>query len=298
MRIFNILILFVLIGLFASCSGGKQISTTMQNGETAYQSGNYNDALQHFETVIAYYEQNDRSKECPVYAEAASSASQLGQTEKAINYLKQDQYSNFVNADTYYSLAGLYQEIDNMSKEMEELETYVSKYPDGDKIVAVHSRLFELYVESQNWTEAEKEWKKLPEESKATAIKLEEYFQVNKAIDNDSICGLIATDLLKIDENNLVGLDWTAKKYFWKAENRYQHELKAYEKNKTNKQYKKLLKTLDIVSADFKTSLGYFKKFYTIDPNPGTAKYMGNIYNRLDDKKKADYFYRIAKGND
>jgi len=88
-------------------------------------------------------------------------------------------------------------------------------------------------------------------------------------------------------------LDWTAKKYFWKAENRYQDELKAYEKNKTNKQYNKLLKALDIVSADFKTSLDYFKKFYTIDPNPGTAKYLGNIYNRLDDKKKADYYYRI-----
>jgi len=298
MRIFNILILFVLIGLFACCSGGKQISTTMQNGETAYQSGNYNDALQHFETVIAYYEQNDRSKECPVYAKAANTAKQLGLTEKAIGYLKQDQYSNFVNADTYYSLAGLYQEIDNLSKEMEELETYVSKYPDGDKIVEVHSCLFELYVESQNWTEAEKAWNNLPGEVKSTSVKLEEYFQVNEAIDNDSVCGLIAADLLKIDENNLPGLDWTAKKYFWKAENRYQDELKAYEKNKTNKQYNKLLKALDIVSADFKTSLDYFKKFYTIDPNPGTAKYLGNIYNRLDDKKKADYYYRIAKGND
>ena len=295
MKIFNILTLFVLIGLFASCSGSKQISTTIQNGETAYQSGNYDDALQHFESVIAYYKQNDRSKECPVYAEAADAAKHLGQTEIAINYLKQDQYSNFVSADTYYNLALLYQKIDNLSKELEELETYASKYPDGDKIAAVHSRLFELYVESQNWTDAEKIWPDLQDEEKFTTVKLEEYFQVNKALDHDSVCEIIAADLLELDENNLVGLDWTAKKYFWKAENRYHAELKAYEKNKTNKQYNRLLKALDVVSADFKTSLNYFKKLYTLNPTPGTAKYLGNIYNRLDDKKKADYYYKLSK---
>ena len=105
---------------------------------------------------------------------------------------------------------------------------------------------------------------------------------------------MIATNLLGKDENNLIGLDWLGKKYFWQAEFRYQDELKAYEKNKTNKQYKQLLKALDIVSADFKTSLNYFKKLYAQNPKPATAKYIGNIYNRLDNKKKAGYYYHLA----
>jgi len=264
----------------------------------AYQSGQYENALKYYEEVIAYYDQNDQPKECPVYFEAADAAIQLGQKEKAIDYLKKDQYSNHVNPETYYALAGLYREKDNLSKELEELETYGTKYPDGNRLTEVRERLFELYVESQNWEKAENEWKNLPIELVSNIIKLEEYFIVNSALEKDSVCGVIAADLLKLDENNIVGLDYTARKYFWKAEKRYAAELKAYEANKTNKQYRQLLEALDQVSADFKTALGYFKKLYLLEPTPQYAKYLGDIYNRLDDKKKADYYYRIAGGND
>lgn len=298
MRFFNLPILFLLTAVILSCSSGKQITSTIQEGQMAYQSGQYENALKYYEEVIAYYDQNDQSKECPVYLEAADAAIQLGQKDKAIDYLKKDQYSKHINPETYYALAGLYREKDNLSKELEELETYETKYPDGNRLPEVQARLFELYVESQNWEKAESEWNNLPIEAKSNTNKLEEYFIVNNALDKDSVCGVIAADLLKLDENNKIGLKWTAEKYFWKAEKRYAAELKAYETNKTNKQYKQLLKALNLVSADFKTSLGYFKKLYLADPEPQYAKYLGDIYNRLDDKKKADYYYRLAKGND
>ena len=108
---------------------------------------------------------------------------------------------------------------------------------------------------------------------------------------NDSVCDLVATGLLELDDQNFMALEWTAKKYFWQAENRYQAELEAYDNNKTNKQYNQLLRALDMVSADFKKSLGYFKTLYDLDPDPKTAKYLGNIYNRLDDKEKAEFYY-------
>lgn len=298
MKIYNLLIFSLLTSLILSCSSGKQITSTIQQGQMAYQSGNYETALKSYEDVIAYYDQNDQSKECPVYFEAADAAIQLGQKEKAIDYLKKDQYSNHVYPETYYALAGLYREKDNLSKELEELETYETKYSDGNRLIEVRTRLFELYVESQNWEKAESEWNNLPIETVSNTSKLEEYFIVNSALERDSLCGVIAADLLKLDENNKIGLKWTAEKYFWQAEKRYAAELKAYEANKTNKQYKKLLKALDVVSADFKTSLGYFKKLYLLDPTQQYAKYLGDIYNRLDDRKKADYYYRIAKGND
>lgn len=295
MKIVNLLTLLVLTTFFISCSGGSKITTSIQKGEADFQSGKYESALTQFEDVIAYYEQNDQQKECPVYAEAADAAFKLGQNEKAIDFLKKDQYSVNANADTYFKLAGFYKEIDNLSKELEELEAYVTKFPDGDKIDEVNTRLFELYVESQNWEKAESEWSNLPSNVKSNTVKLEEYFAVNTALANDSICGIIAKDLLAVDENNIIGLDWTAKKYFWKAEKRYASELKAYEKNKTNKQYNKLLKALDEVSTDFKTSLIYFKKLYSLDPTTQYAKYLGDIYNRLDDKAKADYYYKLTR---
>lgn len=298
MRTHNLLILFVLTSFLISCSGGKQISTTIQEGQTAYQSGQYESALKHYEEVIAYYNQNDNSKECPVYFEAADAAIQLGQKDKAIDYLKKDQYSNHINPETYYALADLYREKDNLSKELDELESYETKFPEGNRVTEVRARLFDLYVESENFDKALTSWDQLSEDEKNSVEKLEGYFKVNKVLDNDSVCDAVALKLLNFDENNLSALEWMAKKYFWKAEKRYAAELKAYEANKTNKQYKQLLKALDQVSIDFKTSLGYFKKIYLVDPEPQYAKYLGDIYNRLDDKKKADYYYRLAKGND
>jgi len=72
--------------------------------------------------------------------------------------------------------------------------------------------------------------------------------------------------------------------------------MKAYDKKKTNKQYRKLLKALDVVTADFNKSLKYFKKLYGVDSVPEYANYLSHIYNRLSDKKKAEYYKKIAKG--
>jgi hypothetical protein len=51
------------------------------------------------------------------------------------------------------------------------------------------------------------------------------------------------------------------------------------------------------VTAEFKLALTYFDKLYAVNPSPDYAKYIGDIYNRLDDKKKADYYYEKSKGN-
>jgi len=295
MKIPNILMLSVFVVLLSACNSSKQMSSIIDSGKSAYQTGNYETALQQFEEVIADYVKKNQQKECPVYGDAAYAAKQLGETDKAIGYFKKDQRSNFADADTYFQLAVLYREIDNLSKELDELEAYINKFPEGKELEKVKSRLFEVYVESENWELAIALWDKLSADDKEKINMLEGYFTANKALDQDSICDIVSANLLGKDENNLVGLDWLGKKYFWQAEYRYQDELKAYEKNKTNKQYKKLLKALDVVSSDFKKSLRYFKKLYTLNPEPATAKYIGNIYNRLDDKKKADYYYRLAE---
>jgi tetratricopeptide (TPR) repeat protein len=89
-------------------------------------------------------------------------------------------------------------------------------------------------------------------------------------------------------------MKWFGEKYFWLAENRYQAEMEAYEKKRTNSQYAKLLEAFKIVTRDFKTSLGYFTRLYKLYPKPEYARYLGNIYTRLDDKEKAKYYYNKA----
>ncbi|MBU3928575.1 MAG: hypothetical protein KKB74_12280, partial [Bacteroidetes bacterium] len=83
-------------------------------------------------------------------------------------------------------------------------------------------------------------------------------------------------------------------KYYQKAEDRYQLEMKAYEAHKTNIQYKQLLIALDEVTIIFKRALKYFEQLYEVSPDTTTATYLSYIYNRLDDKPKADYYKKLA----
>jgi aminoglycoside/choline kinase family phosphotransferase len=85
-----------------------------------------------------------------------------------------------------------------------------------------------------------------------------------------------------------------AKKYFWRAENRYQSEMEAYEKNRTHRQYAQLLRAFEVLNADFHKSLNYFLRLYEKDPKPEYARFIGNIYLRFDDKSKARYYHSRA----
>lgn len=287
------LILLALVAV--ACSTGTNVSKAIREGETAYQAGDYPTALQYYESVIAEYNKEGKSNECPVYFAAADAASELGMQDKAIGYLEQNRFTDRVNGDTYLQLSMLYRDKDNLSKELDALETYLDKYPDGDQTTWVHRRLFEIFIEIEEWDRATDEWFALPDSAHGDPELVEKYFLANRALKNDSICDRLGVALLEGDSENLPALDWMAKKYFWQAEYRYQAELKAYDENRTNRQYNKLLKALDEVSDDFKTSLGYFTTLYDLDPTAQTAKYLGNIYNRLDDKKKAAYYYRLAE---
>jgi tetratricopeptide (TPR) repeat protein len=293
----NIHLFFVILIALAAgaCSTGTNLTKTNDLARAAYETGDYQAALGYYETIINDYKTQGKENECRVYFEAADAAGQLGMTEKSISYLEQNRYTPMVNGDTYFELAKKYREVDNLSKEMDALDTYLDKYPDGDKTSLVHERLFKIYVEIEEWEKVLEEWNQIPEEKQEEASFTDDYFIANKALKNDTVCDALATQMLINDPNNLLALDWMGKKYFWQAENRYQDELKAYDKNKTNKQYNKLLKALDIVSAEFKKSLGYFTTLYELDPTPKTAKYLSNIYNRLDDKKKSEYYEQLAE---
>jgi tetratricopeptide (TPR) repeat protein len=245
--------------------------------------------------IIDHYENEGTWKECPVYAEAAECALKLGQKNVAEDYLKKDTYTNFVTGDTYLKLAGIYKGMNNLSKELMALQDYKKKFPGGAKLEKVNKDLFALYVESKNWEQAQEIWAELPDSVRADENLLEQYFTVNKALKKDEVCDDLAAELLKINENNITALEWQAVKYFWQAEKLYQTSLKDYNNNKTRKQYKILLNALDVVTADFKKSLELFKRLYALDPQPEYARYLGNIYNRLDDKKKADFYYEQAK---
>jgi hypothetical protein len=85
------------------------------------------------------------------------------------------------------------------------------------------------------------------------------------------------------------------KKYFWNAEDVYVKEMTDYKNNRTTSQYKRLLNKLDEVYPTFEKARDYFLKLYKLDPRPEYAEFLDNIYNRLQEEQKAEYYYQKAR---
>ena len=284
-----------LILTILGCGTGKQLTQKNETAEAYYVTKNYSDALSAYNEIVKIYENNNNSIGCPVYTKAGESALKTDDYKLAIDYLKKATNSNFVDESTYFYLSQAYGEVGNLSLELMALVDYIEKYPAGKEIDAVKTRLFYVYVESDNYEKVLELWFDVYSDSKPDIKLLEAYFNVNKSLDNTDTCNDITQQLLNIDADNIVALIWLGKQYYRKAEDRYQKEMKAYDDHKTNKQYQTLLKALDVVTADFKKSLSYFRKLYEIDPTPENANYLSHIYGRLSDKNKEAYYRELAK---
>lgn len=285
----------LIVIMLMSCGTGSKLSKMETTGDNAYQQENYAVALTAYENVIADCRANDREAECPVYTRAGISALRTDNLTKAIEYLQNAVYTPFANEDTYYYLGRAYRKIDNLSKEIMTLEDYLEKYPEGKYAGEIRQRLFETYMESENWEKAHAIWTTLSENMKTETAMQKHWFRLNCEVESSEDCESLAENLLEQDPDYVPALEFLGEKYFWKAENRYQAEMEAYEKNRTRKQYARLLKALDEITADFKIALGYYDKLYEMDPDAKYAQYLSNIYLRFDNREKSDYYRKKAK---
>jgi len=283
--------------LITACSTNKEISQISQvrsKGMLSFTEGDYSGALAKFTELINEAEAKGVLATIEDYEGAGKSAYALGQHERALVYLEQAKDLGSKDESVYFSLADIYHIKDNLSKEIRYLEFYNTNYPKGSHIKLVDLRLFESYVESESWEQGLAQWPLVQDNQPFREIITEGYFKINLALKNEAECEKTAKELLKINDNNIIALEWSAERLFWKAENFYQESMTEYNKKKTNSQYAKLLKALNIVTVDFKKSRDLFEKLYKIEPLPKYAQFLGNIYTRLDDKEKAKFYQSKA----
>lgn len=286
----KIIVFISIVLILAACSSSKEIAGKRSSGISFFTEGDFTTALTKFTELIDVATQKGEMANVEDYAGAGKSAHALGLAEQALAYLEQAKDLNSDDENVYYALSDIYHLKDNISKEIRYLEYYQKNYPDGTKINLVELRLFEAYVASESWEQGLEIWPIVKGEEQYHELLTEGYFKINEALKNEAECEKAAKELLKINNENTVALKWSAGRFFWKAENLYQKEMAAYNKKKTNSQYAKLLKALNIITADFKRSRDYFEKLYHANPLPEYARFLGNIYTRLDDKAKAKYY--------
>ncbi len=291
-------IFFITLSLLSiSCGVNKQIKQLGEDANAAFQSKDYANALRTYEQIISMQSDGGKKIEGDIYQKAGLAAWELKETSKTIDYLEKAKQTPVGNDKTLYTLALSYLEVDNLSKEINNLEEYIKRYPNGEDAGEVKGQLFLAYVKSLNWDQASAIWPQIDGKYQSQAKYLEGHMKVCESLKHFDQMNRAALQLLKMDRNNCSALETLAIHYYRMAEDRYQTEMKAYEKNRTNRQYKQLLNALEEINANFRTSRDYFERLYKLNPDPRFANYLGNIYTRFENKKQADYYYRKAKGN-
>ncbi|MBN1650006.1 MAG: hypothetical protein JW857_01685 [Bacteroidales bacterium] len=294
LKITLILSLFITL-LFVGCSSTSTLSKQTDKAGTAFSAGDFETAFNLYDTFIRDQESKDKEVNGAIYGAAAKAALQLNKFIEAEKYYKMAFYKKSGDADLYAQMSEVYKKMDNLSKELDALAFFNDHFSNDPRHNTLKKRLFELYVESENWGKAADLWPSFDLDNQAELHLMELYLVVQKVLDKKETADKYAGLILKKDVTNRNALEWNAEKYFWKAENTYQAALDAYEKNKTNKQYTIMLKTLDRVTLDFKRALKYYQMLYKLYPSKTYAKYIANVYMRFQDKKNADYYLNLAK---
>ena len=277
--------------ILASCGTSKVISSAKTVATGFKTSGDFVQATAAWEEYFVQTEMED--VQGAEFASAAKTAFKADNIAKAKSWFDQARYKNYADAEMYATLAKIYEKEDNLSKELSALEFFTKNY--GTNNSEVNSRLFAIYSEIDSNEQALQVWGMMDEKSKTTEANLNHYFNVNKALENTSICDSVSLEMLKVNPENMEALEWNAKKYYWAGQNRYKREMDKYNKKKTRKNYNILLKELDLVTTDFKKAIPYLEKLWKLDPGKEYAGYFANIYALFGDEKKTNFYKNYLK---
>lgn len=277
--------------LLYSCGAPKVLTTSKTDAAGFETTGNFVQATNAWEQ---YFNQTSIDETAGAdFAQAAKTAFKANNLVKAKSWFDQARYKNYADAEMYETLAKIYHSEDNLSKELSALEYCIENY--GSENVAVNTRLFTIYSEIDSNEKALQMWENMDAASKSTEENLNQYFKVNKTIENTAVCDSVSLALLTLNPENMNALEWNAKKYYWAGQNRYKSEMDKYNRKKTTKNYKILLKELELVTADFKKALTYLDKLWKQKPGKEYAGYLANIYALFGDEKKTNFYKNYIK---
>ena len=292
MRFKDITAVVVLLIVLASCSSPKALVVSdKQTAETATAEGNYSAAVgawkQYFQKMpIEEVAGSD-------FASAAKVAYKSGNSDQALSWFNEARYKNYSDFEMYQNLAEMAQKQSNISKELTALEFIKVNFSEQSN--KIDTRLFEIYAEIKETEKALQIWNDLDQAEKGKENNLLLYFGLKKSLNDTVVCDSVSEELLKINPTQEDALEWNASKYYWGGENRYQNAMEEYNKNKTNAQYRILLKELDTSTADFKKALTYLEKLWKIEPGKKYAGYFANIYARFGDEEKAKSYQKYLQ---
>ncbi len=290
-KVFKFTVFLLLI--IGGCSAPKVLVDYKTNAEQAETQGNYEEAVTAWKTYFEQQVQANADVAGDTYAHAAKTAYKAGMAAQAEEWFTQARYNDYAGEEMYLTLADIYRKQNNLSRELESLEYYFNNFSKNN--TTVNKRLFMIYSDINMPEKALNVWPQIDKDSVRNEKLLENYFLINKKLENTAVADSVSLEILELNPENVNALEWNAYKYYWLGENLYEREMKKYEQNNTTGQYKRLLKQLDVVTANFQKALTYFNKLWELDPGKKYASYMANIYARFDEEDKASYYRKYTQ---
>ena len=282
--------------LLSACGTPKKITDASLEAARLTENSKYEEALKKVESIINYYEDKGTNAADTTYSLAANLAYKTDKIYPAVKYYESAIKTGSKDETVWVNLADCYKKMDNLSKEITTLEAYKDSFPEGKALPRMEKRLMDTYIESKNWTKATNLWLTLPGNKNNSPDLMEDYVSLlENTSANENTIYEASTKLLKLDPYNTIALKNIAIHFYKNAERRYEREMNTYEKHKTRRQYAYLLEQLKIVTKDYKSAAFYFEKLYKLDPQKEYAAYLSNIYLRLNNANKSQFYKKLSQ---
>lgn len=292
MRYLKLIVVLLIAVIVYSC--GTQLQQLQTQTKPQLESKNYKGALTTYQEFIQKSETSNTIVEPQVYFQAAKVAYLAKEFETAKIFFEKIRYSKIETIEYYKYAAKTYKAIDNLSRELDFLESYTSNFPVQVQEQELINRMFLVYVESENFDKAFDYWEKLnPSKNKNEAL-LIGYLTVCTELqkgDPDHI----ANSILFVNNKSVTALKYWGIKYYKKAESIYKPALDAYNKKRTNKRYKKLLKAIEDSTSSYQAAKKKLLEAYNLSEDKEAAKYLANVYARFNDKRNHNYYKSRSK---
>lgn len=279
---------------FSSC-GTSKIMVDPSVAQQQAASGNYAEAVlswtQYFNDQLT--KGNEVSGD--LYAAAAKTALLAEQSSQAETWFEAAKTNSYSDEEMSLALAKIYRDNNDVRQEMSQLEAFQKAYPQSEQLNEVNARLFELYYTVRDYDMVKATWPALSEEAQNNKTYVADYFNVVLKSNDAETIEPVALHLVEVDPEHVKAMEWLGETYYRRAEDSYQEEMKAYEKNHTHMQHLHLTQQLKVINADFKKAEDFFLKLWEKEQKSSYAIYLTNIYTRFSNKEKADYYRKFIK---
>ncbi|MCQ2975560.1 MAG: hypothetical protein MJ211_12235 [Bacteroidales bacterium] len=294
MKNLSLYLLLAILLIFSACGAGKKLTIKQQNANQYFYEKNYDSAAITYQSIITEYESKNISAPSEIYASAGKALYYSGKEKEGIDYLYKAESMGFDDELSISMKMKYYAKIDNHTKELDNLEKYNTMYRDGDDIQYVKKRLLFRYMQMKEYQKAISAYEGLKIPDSEEIDNLELYHTALTKCNQKDKANQVAKKIFNLDPNNYIGLNYMAWSCYYSVETDYKKAIAEYEAKKTNATYKIMVDKTKPMIDRYKKAKIYYIKLYNLYKNPTDAAILARIFTRLNDKKNAAIYEKLA----